>query len=1165
MDNENETDDVREARRRIWCQTIDLALTDDEVAGMEEALAGIGRQKDLLLDNMRELVLYKDRNLNVLWANKTVYKAFDAKPEEIIGRPCYEALHKLERPCPGCPSEEAIRTGQPAAGETRLPDEQSWRKRSYPVLDGTGAVKGVVEVASDITRHRRDRRLLQESEERYRMLVENAPDIIFSLGKDGRVTSANPALERITGWTPSELAGTAIVDLIHPDDQPDIIENFSQLLNGKGEAVLEARVRSKSGEYVYLECHLNQQVKAGEVTGISGVGLDLTRRNRALEALKKSEARYRALVESSSDAILMLDEQRDIKSCNKAFLRMFGYRMEEITGQSTRILHPSEESFLHFGSTAYSIIEKNDTFRTEWDLVRRNGRTFPVETVTSAIREEGGRVSGYVAIIRDITERRQAEAKLNGERRRLQILSENAPFSMAMIDSRGNYTYVNLKFTEMFGYDVQDVPDGNTWFNTAFPDPVARAFAVSTWVNDVKDMRPGERKPRIFKVTCKDGTEKTVNLISVRLENGEFLETGEDITERMRADETLRQTNETLHAVVMASPLAIVSLDRDGKVTIWNEAAERMLGWKASEVLGKDYPAVPTAGEADFQSRFLEGYHTESPKGVELERLKKDGSIITVNLFTAPMFDGDGNVVASVGVLADITDRKKTEELLKESEAKYRNIIEESLVGAYISQDGVMKYVNKRFCEIHGYTYDEIVNRMGPLDLVYTDDKGIVEESMRKRLAGEISVDEYEFRAVRKDGEVITAKIIGGVMSYGGVMATAGTILDITKEKVLEQQLLQAQKMEAIGTLAGGIAHDFNNILTAIIGYSNLLQMRMDKDDPLRAYVDRILASSQTAVQLTYSLLAFSRKQVIELRPHQMNAIVGGIEKLLGRLLTEDIDLRVKLAVSDLTIMADATQMDQVLMNLATNARDAMPQGGMLSIEVKPAEIDSRFIRAHGFGKAGLYGLISVSDTGIGMDGVIKKKIFEPFFTTKEVGKGTGLGLSIVYGIVKQHNGFINVYSEPGKGTTFNIYLPVVKAAMERKEAELPRAEGGSETLLIAEDNSEVRKLTKEILENTGYTVIEAADGEEAIRMFEKNRERIGLVVLDVVMPRKNGKEVYDEVKKIKPDVKVLFTSGYTSDIVFNKGVYDPSFDFISKPAPPNELLQKVREVLDRP
>ncbi len=384
------------------------------------------------------------------------------------------------------------------------------------------------------------------------------------------------------------------------------------------------------------------------------------------------------------------------------------------------------------------------------------------------------------------------------------------------------------------------------------------------------------------------------------------------------------------------------------------------------------------------------------------------------------------------------------------------------------------------------------------------------------------------------------------------------------KEK-LHHQLLQAQKMEAVGQLAGGIAHDFNNILTAIISYGSLLKMKMKEDDPLSSYADHILSSSEKAANLTQSLLAFSRKQIVNKKSVDINGIIRKSENLLVRIISEDIELKTVLTEGDLTAMADPLQIEQIFMNLATNARDAMPHGGKLEIETKIVDLDETFVKTHGYGKIGRYALISVSDTGIGMDERIRDKIFEPFFTTKEVGKGTGLGLSIVYGIIKQHGGYIGVYGEPEKGTTFNIYLPLIRTEAEEAQPKVVDIiKRGIETILLADDNSEVRAGAKAMLEEFGYKIIEATDGEDAIVKFKRYKDRIKLVILDVIMPKKNGKEAYKEIRRISPDIKVIFTSGYTADIIQQKGILSEGSGFVHKPITPQVLLNKVREILDR-
>ena len=420
----------------------------------------------------------------------------------------------------------------------------------------------------------------------------------------------------------------------------------------------------------------------------------------------------------------------------------------------------------------------------------------------------------------------------------------------------------------------------------------------------------------------------------------------------------------------------------------------------------------------------------------------------------------------------------------------------------------------------------------------------------------------YEVKGLRKNGEVAHIDVSVTRATYKGETVTLALLRDVTERKSLEAQLRQSQKMEAIGTLAGGVAHDFNNILMALMGYASLLQIKMGANDPSRVYVDQILASTAKAANITQSLLAFGRKQIMEMKAHKINTIVKDVEKLLRRLMPEDIELTIKLG-DDATVTSDMTQIDQVLINLATNGRDAMRKGGRLTIETGRVVIDEEFRRTYGYGNPGFYALLSVSDTGSGMDEKTQAKIFEPFFTTKELGKGTGLGLSIVYGIIKQHNGYINVSSRIGEGSTFLIYLPEVKEQLQETRSAVSEPKGGSETLLLAEDNADIRRVMSGILKMSGYTVIEAINGREAVQKFGEHQDEIQLVILDVVMPEKNGKEAYEEIRTMRHDIKALFMSGYTADVVLDKGVFGKAFDYIAKPIAPNELLHKVRNILD--
>ena len=554
---------------------------------------------------------------------------------------------------------------------------------------------------------------------------------------------------------------------------------------------------------------------------------------------------------------------------------------------------------------------------------------------------------------------------------------------------------------------------------------------------------------------------------------------------------------------------------------------------------------------------------------IEHRMIHKNGSIRWVKNTPVQHHDENGRITSYDALISDITERKKADDELRESEARFRRLSNEfqALLDAIpdiltlLSPDLKVIWSNRAYSAALGkennyvidkYCYELWHNRTEPCDpcpvqrSFYT---GNAEIEVVSTPDGRLW-DLRTFPIKDEDGKITSVIEVGR---------------DITEHRKLEEQFRQSQKMEAVGQLAGGVAHDFNNILTAIIGYGNLIEMKMKEDDPFKVYIEHILSSSERAANLTRSLLAFSRKQIMNPRPVNLNEIVERVVKLLSRLIGEDIELRTILTDKALTVMADSSQMEHVLINLATNARDAMPDGGLLTIDTETVKIDEEFIKAHAYGKLGTYALISISDTGAGMDEKTRDRIFEPFFTTKEVGKGTGLGLAMVYGIIKQHDGYIHVYSEPDKGTTFRIYLPVIESEIEEiKTEDLKSVKGGAETVLVAEDDASVRKLIQDILEKYGYKVITAEDGEDAVNKFMENMGVIQLLLFDVIMPRKNGKEAYTEIKKIKSDIKVLFLSGYTADIIHKKGILEEGMNFILKPVSINKLLGKVREVLDK-
>ena len=668
-------------------------------------------------------------------------------------------------------------------------------------------------------------------------------------------------------------------------------------------------------------------------------------------------------------------------------------------------------------------------------------------------------------------------------------------------------------------------------------------------------------------------------------------------------------SNEALfRSLLENSPDVITRFDKDFRHLYINPAVELATGIPAGQFIGK------TDEELGISPHLCEYWAGELRKvfesGIPNKNVEFDFETPTgpksYQAYLVPEFAGDGSVKTVLAVSREVTGRKRAELKLKEALAnveeqvrqktaqlrwvnqslksevaerrqaeqalREREETERALINAsqgallLIDRSGTILTANEELARRWGKTVQEIIGTClydyFPQDLA---------KIRQEKFDGVFATGEpIHFVDVR--GELVIENYCNPIFDDEGKVARLAIFaLDITlqakareENERLEASLRQSQKMEAVGTLAGGVAHDFNNILTAIIGYTSLLRMRMERSNPMSIYVDQILSSSQKAALLTQSLLTFSRKQPMELKPIKVNTVVREAEKLLKRLLTEDIEFKLQLAASDPVIRADAIQIDQVLINLTTNARDAMPAGGKLTVRTEVAHLDDGFSRVHGFGEAGDYVVITVSDTGIGMDQATRDKMFEPFFTTKELGKGTGLGLSTAYGIIKQHDGYIVVSSEPAKGTTFTIYLPVSKEQIRTTVRHAQReVRGGTETILVAEDNADVRILAKGVLEDKGYAVIEATDGDDAIRQFLRHKDRINLLILDVVMPGKNGKEAAEEMRRHRPDVKILFTSGHTGDVILTKGIHDKKMEFIAKPLLPNDLLIKVREVLD--
>jgi PAS domain S-box-containing protein len=613
----------------------------------------------------------------------------------------------------------------------------------------------------------------------------------------------------------------------------------------------------------------------------------------------------------------------------------------------------------------------------------------------------------------------------------------------------------------------------------------------------------------------------------------------------------------------MVDTLLIVS--PDGAIRDCNAAICKLLDRERRDLTGKPLGTILGNGAAGGDPILEEVRASGAIRNRELAYVTRDGRAVPMLFSASPMHDGSGRFEGLVCVAQDITVRKQAEEEL----ARLGMAVEQAGEAIVITDtEATVQYVNPAFERISGYSRSEIVGK-NPRILQSGKHDREYYQGMWNTLS----------RGMVWSGTLINRKKDGGLFEEIAVISpvrdAAGKIVnyvavkrDVTREMEMEEQLRQSQKMEAIGKLAGGIAHDFNNLLTAITGYTELVLNGLPEEGSMHREVEEIRKAAGQATALTRQLLAFSRKQVFQTKVVNLNGVVSDMDRMLRRLIGEDIDLRTSLRQDLWNVRVDPGQIEQVIVNIAVNARDAIPRGGKITVETANVELGEEYLRQHLMVKPGPYAMIAVSDTGSGMDPATQSRIFEPFFTTKDPGKGTGLGLSTVYGIVKQSKGYIWVYSELGIGTTFKIYLPKVLEDIEPVSPErkyLAPVAGGPETILLAEDQDMVREMVTEVLRSNGYTVLLAQNGQEALRVSEHHAGEIHALVTDVVMPHMNGPELASRLRPARPQMKVIFMSGYAEDAIVRHGVLDPDVYFLQKPFRPSELSRRVRDALDAP
>ncbi len=1072
--------------------------------------------------------------------------------------------------------------------EILLKDGTILDRYSAPVIGKDRKNYGRIWSFRDTTEQRRTNQELVESNEKFEQLADNITDAFWVRSLDMReVYYVSPAFETIWGRSVASLYADPHkwADFIFPDDQARVQAAFKVLTRDSTDLDIEYRILRPEGEIRWIRLRgFPVKDDAGAVIRYAGIVTDVTDRNQIDESLRESEERYRTLFEMSPDGVVMFDLEMTVLVANDRSADIFGYgTADELIGK-TAFDFIAPEYHDRIRTSVGDVFEAGHLAPVESMGIKAEGSEFAIELSATLIRDSAGQPKAILGVVRDITLRKQAEIALTESREQLAIAAASVNLGIWDWDVIANRIEWDDRMYELYGIREEEFGGAyDAWQSGLHPDD--RKQADSNIQAALEGERPYNNEFRVVWPTGEvhyiearalvqravDGTPTRMVGVNWDICERKLIETDlHELTERTDRRERMLTT-------LLSSMTDFAQIfDREGRLLFVNKPLLDLWGLTLADVVGKTFRDLeyPPYLAEKMLAQIEQVYSTAMPVMDESPFTGVDGSPGFYEYIFSPAIGPDGDVDFVVGSTRDVTERNRADVMLRSSEATLAKSQEIAHLGSWeldIAEtedmdQGSLHWSDEVF-RIFGYEPREIeVSNESFFNAVHPEDRKSVKTAMTEALENG-SQYRIDHRIIRPDASVRFVREHSEIVrnERGEIVKMVGTIQDITRESQLSEQLRQSQKMEAVGVLAGGIAHDFNNLLTAINGYSALTLKKMREDDPLRNNIKEVKRAGDRAADLTGQLLAFGRKQVLNPVVLSLNTVIFDIEKMLRRVITESIDLRV-ISDPDLgNVKADSGQIEQVILNLSVNARDAMPDGGTLTLETHNVYLDENYVYQHNNVSPGHFVRLTLSDTGEGMDARTKAHIFEPFYTTKEVGKGTGLGLSIVYGIVKQSGGDILVYSELGHGTTFKIYLPCVDETVQKPEWIGDRAELylGTETILLVEDEDVVRTLVREILTENGYKILEAADGEEALAICETYAEHIDLLLTDVIMPKMGGAALKDLVTKMRPDISVLFMSGYTDDAVAHRGNNDGKMAFIEKPFTPDGLARKVHEVLE--
>jgi PAS domain S-box-containing protein len=1003
---------------------------------------------------------------------------------------------------------------------------------------------------------------------RFSAIVHSSLDCIVTIDDRGRVTEWNPAAEQTFGFRREEMLGTMLHERVMlPQDAVRHVAALQRLAEGGEPRMLgkriEMRAKRKDGAVIDIELAITRGNHDGPVQYM-GFVRDVTSRKAAEEKVRRRDEFLAALMRNSSDAVHIVDANGIITFTTESASRVVGWEVPEMIGKpGADFVHPDDVADAMAGLQDVAVNPGEP--RTQIMRIKHKTLGWRWMECVAANHLGDATIAGIVVNFRDVTERHKQEQALRESHRKLvqaQRIGEVGSWELDLQTQKMTWSEQTYRIfgrdPATFGADFDEIN------NQMHPED--KHAVLDEFARAIAENRPHEVEHRIV---LPDGSIRYV------LEHCEFLPgpdgkpriatgTCQDVTSRRLAEQELRERDEFLGALLDHAGHGVQIMDERGYIKWASESIESVTGSKPIDWIGRHGSDVTYAQDAPACEAALQRL-VQNPRGIEYLTVRvacadksfKWVDVIATNRLSEPAIRG------FVVNFYDATRRMAAEAARLESEQRYSKLMHYSNDAVVLAdRAGRTTFASPAIEQITGYALDDFM-RLNYSEHVHEADQPKLREVMAKVLASSGVPHRTTHRFRRRDGSwAWVENTTTNWMHEPAIGAIVINVRDVSERISLQEQLTHASKMEGIGRLAGGVAHDFNNLLTAIIGYAQLLEARLESDSVSNAQAQRIMDAAGRATDLTRQLLAFSRRQILQPAPLNLNSRVEGMESLLRHIIGEDIELKIVEGPDLALTLADPTQIDQVIMNLAVNARDAMPRGGRLLIETSNVYLDTAYADAHPEVTPGDYVMIAVSDNGVGMDAATRARVFEPFFTTKGPGRGTGLGLAMVYGIVRQSGGHIWLYSEPDKGSVFKIYMPATRKGDEyAPPAPSVVPSGGVETILLAEDEASVRVLVSEVLSQAGYRVLAAPSGADALKLMEG--VDIRLLLTDVVMPGMSGSELAKQVAAVYPDIKVIYMSGYTDDAIVDHGTLVSGVEFLQKPFSPTVLLRRVREVLD--